>query len=290
MYDSSLYQVTNAVPTNIANAVSDNVKYIVADNVKQLAYPQSASLSKPKEFAIWGSIFVILGLCAAMFVVFLVVINKPYNTKYAGSVQLFNSQTPNTVKQLRSTYLQNAYGNIDYWTLNMVDNKLQYLWTQNNVTRVVWDSINASCGPNYVNYQAMISYLDVLPNTGTIYSNALGYSLTLGTTPVFYTSSGQLVQFRLQLYAGDLRIEALDGSGKYWSIFAAPSNENPSNWPSTNAAEQLVWACTNVTGNLYNAYFLGNGQLVVRTPFAFTSSAAVLWQASVNQPHPPLCT
>jgi len=132
-----------------------------------------------------------------------------------------------------------------------------------NAFITVWDSINFNCKGNAANYAQMQQLILFADPDGSRYSNA--NSITLGTTPVLILENGIPSIFRLQLYAGDLRIENTNGSGRYWSLFFNPGPTHAlQNWPSTltNGYSQIMFQTSNINGQVLN--FVANGDLICR--------------------------
>lgn len=267
------------------NSFIDAVAGAPAKMIRTVPRP-TVSKGAPPAAAIWALILVI---AAVAIVAFVLIGKKPHPLPLSkSSFQYVAAQTPNTAASLTTTYL----GNTDVWSLRVVNNVLQYRWQQgNSIPVTVWDTVNANCGPNLASYNAMVTYLTTGGNTGTVYSNAPGYSATLGVTTTWTNSAGTNIQFRLQLYAGDLRIEAMNATGRFWSIFAPPGNVLPANWPSAvpNGNINIVWAAYSQSAGQLSAFFLQSGELVVQAPFAGAAAATVAWIASVNQPEPFIC-
>ena len=273
------------------SGVIDSIAGAPGRAAKLVPLPLVARSNAPPAAAIWALIIAIVVVAVLAFIV----VNKqpkPLPLDKSSSIYVA-SQTPNTVASLTTNYLKvGATPQTDTWFLRMQNNKLEYLWQNgNSIPVVVWDSLNANCGPNLTSYQAMQSYLTTAPNTGTVYSNQPGYSATLGTTTTWTNQAGQNIQFRLQLYAGDLRIEALNATGRFWSIFAPPGNQLPANWPSAvpNGYINIVWALYSKSGGTLAAFFLQSGDLIVQTPLTGNASSFLAWSAAVNQPEPPIC-
>lgn len=274
-------------PTGVIDAVAGSP----GRALKLVPLPLVARSNAPPAAAIW---FIIFAIIAVAVVAFIVVNKQPKPLPLTKSSSLYIAgQNPSTVASFTSTYLKvGSTPQNDLWFLRIQGQALQYLWQNgNSIPVVVWDSINANCGPNLASYQAMVAYLTAAPNTGTVYSNQPGYSATLGVTTTWTNSAGQNIQFRLQLYAGDLRIEALNSTARFWSIFGPPNNPLPANWPSAvpGGFANTVWALYSKTGGTLAAFFLQNGELIVQTPATGSPSMYTAWVASVNQPEPPIC-
>lgn len=160
-----------------------------------------------------------------------------------------------------------------------------YQWKppSSNLYITVWDSANNYCGPNASNYQTMQSTIALQDPQNTRYNNA--NSITLGQTPVLIQQNGIPSIFRLQLYAGDLRIESTSGNGQFWSLFFNPGSKALTFWPNnlSNGYSQIMFQ-TSSGSILLN--FVANGDLILR-PINFTGSKGN-WLASANK-IPPTC-
>ena len=158
---------------------------------------------------------------------------------------------------------------------------VQFIWTDlQNFPRVVWDSQNANCGPNYNNYLTMVANV---PNLNT-------QSVTLASTPLLIINNVP-VTFRLQLYNGELRIENTTVTpNRFWSLFNNPGPNKLTNWPLANVNNgytTILWAQTNTIQNpLF--MFTTNGALILRNPTT-EGPTNVLWSANASQPIPPTC-
>lgn len=244
-----------------------------------------ASPRARRDAIIWATMLVIAGLCAVAIVYFWA-IKKPYKTPAAVAAEQFAAQTYGVTNELLTSY----YGAADAWQLVMNGTVLEYRWIHaSDPPRVVWDTRNSICGPNAANFAAMQAYIAAnSPSGGVVLSNAPGYSVTLGTTPPVKGPTGVLVQYRLQLYGGDLRIEALFAPNRFWSPWSTPGNPNPAPWPSAGNPAQIVWALPSLTG--VQAFFTADAQLTVATAlFSTRTSRTVFWQASIDQPQTPIC-
>lgn len=247
----------------------------------------STTIARVNSSIIWATMLVIVGLCALPIIYFWA-IKKPYKSPQAISLEQYASQTYGIANELLTSY----YGAPDAWQLVMEGSVMRYQWVHaSDPPRVVWDTRNSICGPNAANFAAMQAYIAAnSPSGGVVYSNAPGYSVTLGTTPGIKGPTGALVQYRLQLYAGDLRIEALFAPNRFWSPWSTPGNQNPTPWPSAGSSAQIIWALPSATGNTIRAFFTADGELTVATTaFVNELGRTVFWRASVNQPETPIC-
>lgn len=242
--------------------------------------------SKVPNRVIWGVMALIIAAVTATVLVF-AVFYKPAQHKPVQNQFLLASNNPLTVNQFTSTYLN---GGNSIWTLQMNGTTLEYVWSLQAfgaTPKVVWDSVNSNCGPNASNFAAMQTYLTTGGNTGTIYNNNIGFSLNMGTTPTFINSqNGQLVQFQLRMYAGDIRIFSLNNPASYWSIFyPSPTINQLLSWPTTisNGFTTVIWQSINSNGGNPNVYFTASGQLMVAT----NNLQLIFWIASTYLP--PIC-
>lgn len=144
---------------------------------------------------------------------------------------------------------------------------LQFIWNSGTDV-VVWDSVVGACAPNDVGYAAMVSSVDYTK------------FLVTATTPVIFVQSYGAVQFRMVLYAGDVRIESTTGDNRYWSIFGPGFVGDPlyglQQWPTGVPADTVLWQSLSLSGNLV-AQFVGNGDLVIRY---VGNSNLYIWSAS----------
>jgi len=235
---------------------------------------------------VWGVIVVLLAIVITLILVF-VVFRKQSQYPSVALLNTLASQKPSTLNEFTSTYLLN--GN-SVWTLQTNGTVLQYIWTLlgpgSQGPLVVWDSANSYCGPNAAAYSLLQTYLTTGGNSGTVYNSGPAYSLLLGTTTPFVTPQGQLVQFQLQMFAGDVRISALNNNNSYWSIFTqVPPQFQLTNWPSgvANGFQTLVWQNNNSNGANPVTYFTANGQLMVSN----TDQSNITFIA--NAYTPPIC-
>jgi hypothetical protein len=241
---------------------------------------------KTPNRVIWGVMALIVAASIATVLVF-AVFYKPSQHKPLVNQSLLAANNPLTLNQFTSTYLN---GGNSLWTLQMSGTTLQYIWSLQAfgaTPKVVWDSVNYNCGPNAANFAAMQTYLTTGGNNGTVYNTNQGYALSMGSTPTFVNpQNGQLVQFQMVMYAGDIRINSLNSSGAYWSIFTqVPTINKLTNWPTTieNGFTTLVWQSINGNGGNPNVYFTASGQLMVAT----NDLTIIYWIASAFVP--PIC-
>lgn len=135
---------------------------------------------------------------------------------------------------------------------------LQYTWKRPEFNpKVVWDSVNGSCGSNQANYISMTSNVSVSTRT---------QGITLAQTPMFLDANGVQRTFRLQLYNADVRVESTNGDGRFWSIIGTNITP-PQSWPSAipNGFDPLWQSASEPNFAMY-AQFLNNGNLVVQAP------------------------
>ena len=161
----------------------------------------------------------------------------------------------------------------------------QYKPPSQNAFITVWDSVFWNCKQNAPNYAAMQEAIVLADPNGSRYNNA--NSVTLGTTPTILLPNGIPTIFRLQLYAGDLRIENTNGSGEFWSIFFNPGNKALQNWPSaiSNGYSQILFQTSNSSGQILN--FVANGDLICRSLVQTGTNGSYLASA---HPVPATCT
>jgi hypothetical protein len=133
---------------------------------------------------------------------------------------------------------------------------LQYVWKPpTSGSKVVWDSINGSCGPNQLNYVSMTLDANVFTRT---------QGLTLGQTPMYIDNQGVQRTFRLQLYNADVRVESTNGDNRFWSVFGT-NILKPFPWPSSIPNGSFpVWSNGAPPNFVFFAQFLQNGDLVVQ--------------------------
>jgi hypothetical protein len=203
----------------------------------------------------------------AITLVTLAVLSKTQPLPGNSNVVALSGKNVNTITSFTDTKQNN-------WNFRVSNSgTLEYVWTANNQTpRVVWDSLNGSCGPNLANNTLMNMNTSVSTRTEGI---------TLGQTSMFIDNFGVQRTFRLQLYNADVRIESTNGDGKYWSIYGA-NNNLPVGWPSSisdpfNILWQSAGANLTVVSPFYN-----DGDLVVSQPNgSFQTFQASIWSNPV---------
>lgn len=131
---------------------------------------------------------------------------------------------------------------------------LEYTWKRPEFNaKVVWDSVNGSCGKNQANFISMSNNVSVSTRT---------QGITLAQTPMYLDATGVQRTFRLQLYNADVRIESTNGDGRFWSIVGG-NVFLPQGWPSTisNGLNPL-WQSKAPPYLSFWSQFLTNGNLV----------------------------
>lgn len=204
----------------------------------------------------------------AVFVVLLVVNlrTKAPLTSTAQEIRLADSAP------LSATSFTDSGGNL--WQLTNITGFLQYIWTAPGENpRVLWDSQNFACGPNEASNAA---YQVAFP-TGPTYLQA--DSIVLGITPQSTDDNGNIVSFRLVMYAGDVRIESVTDNG-FWSIFPQVTTIPLVSWPASGTA--ILWQSLNQSFNVA-AQFLANGDLVTKQ----VDQVSTFWSASLRQTPAP---
>jgi hypothetical protein len=138
---------------------------------------------------------------------------------------------------------------------------LQYVWKPpTSGPKVVWDSVNGSCGPNQLNYVSMTLDANVFTRT---------QGVTLGQTPMFLDNQGVQRTFRLQLYNADVRIESTNGDNRFWSVFGT-NILKPFAWPSSISNGNVpLWSNGAPPNFALYGQFLQDGNLVVQNSNGF---------------------
>ena len=165
--------------------------------------------------------------------------------------------------------------NTNTWNFAMnTASVLQYTWKRPEFNpKVVWDSVNGSCGPNQSNFVSM-------SNSPSVSTRTQG--ITLAQTPMFLDANGVQRTFRLQLYNADVRIESTNGDGRFWSIVGG-NVFAPQAWPSSiPSGLNPLWQSASPPNFAFYAQFLTNGNLLVQQPNGgFATFVASTWSNPV---------